>query len=147
MDSKKSVAKSETDMKKLATELAKDAKAVETKAAGEVKKAATTTKKKTTAVKKTAAKASASAKKTVEKAGEAVKKTVAKVAAKAIDTKVKVEIQDDFGNSKNIDDIKAEILASTKKKSVKKIDVYVKPSQNAVYYVADGDVGSIKLFG
>jgi len=149
MDSKKSVAKSETEdmKKKLATELAKDAKEVESKAAGEVKKAASATKKKASTAKKAVSKASASAKKTVEKAGEAVKKTVAKVAAKASDTSVKVEIQDDFGNSKNIDDIKAEILANTKKKSVKKIDVYVKPSQNAVYYVADGDAGSIKLFG
>ena len=147
METKKTAAKPEADMKKLATELAKDAKAVETKAAAAVKKPAATAKKKASTAKKATSKAAASAKKTVAKAGEAVKKTVAKVAAKASETKVKVEIQDDFGNSKNIDDIKADILASTKKKSVKKIDVYVKPSQNAVYYVADGDAGSIKLFG
>ena len=66
MDSKKSVAKSETEAmkKKLATELAKDAKEVESKAAVEVKKAASATKKKASTAKKTTAKKTTAAKKT-----------------------------------------------------------------------------------
>lgn len=156
MEAKKT-AKSEADMKKLATELAKDAKEVEAKAGAAVKKAATTAKKTTTkasaSAKKSTAKAATAAKTTTTKAKTAaakataaVKKTAAKATAKASDTKIKIEIQDDFGNSKNVDDIAAEILAKQTKKSVKKVDIYVKPSQNAVYYVADGSAGSINLF-
>ncbi|MEE3480467.1 MAG: DUF6465 family protein [Lachnospiraceae bacterium] len=153
----KKTSKPEADVKKLATELANDAKEVEEKAGAAVKKATASVKKTaekaSASAKKTTAKASASAKKTTAKATTAakkatatVKKTAAKATAKVAETKVNVEIQDDFGNSKNVEDLKAEVLAKSNKKSLKKVDIYVKPSQNAVYYVADGTAGSINLF-
>ena len=153
----KKTVKSDADMKKLATELANDAKEVEEKAGAAVKKATASVKKSTekaaASVKKTTAAAKKSTTAATKKAATAAKKatttakkTVAKAAAKASEAKVNVEIQDDFGNSKSIDDLKAEVLAKANKKSLKKIDIYVKPSENAVYYVADGTAGSLTLF-
>lgn len=109
---------------------------VEVKEVKEIKKpAAKKTAAKKPAVKKTAAK--------TEEANPAEKKPAAKRTAK---TESAVYIQ--FGGAEATTDALVEkAKADSGVKSAKKIDVYVRPEINMVYYVIDGETfGNFELF-
>ena len=102
-------------------------------------------------VKKAAApakKAADKAKTVAKKAADETKKTVAKVAPKKEAAKAAVVLQF-AGKEINADDIvKAakKAYAESNKAAVKNITVYVKPEDNAAYYVVNGDItGKIDL--
>ena len=42
-------------------------------------------------------------------------------------------------------DIMEKVIASVDKKSIKELNVYVKPEEGMVYYTADGEQGSVEL--
>ena len=166
MDSKKSTtAKTEkkvADVKSLAAELAKDAKNEATKATTAVKEEVN---KATSAVKKEAAKATTSAKneatkattkattavkKEAVKATTAVKKTATKATAAAKKTEVKKAIFLQYmGQDYKLDDITSRVEAAykaeNKKKTISEVNVYIKPEENAAYYVVNGCAGKINL--
>ncbi len=104
---------------------------------------------KTTAEKKTPAKAAAKAtaeKKTPAKAAAKTttekKAPVKKVAAKKMTQTVYVQC---CGYEVTTDDIMNKVVAATGKKSVKELNVYVKPEEGMIYYTADGEQGSVNL--
>ena len=108
------------------------------------KKAAKAPAKKEAAAKAPAAKketAKAPAKKTAAK--PAAKKAPAKKAAakKTVET---VYVQC-FGYEVTTDDIKAKVAAAVGKKTVKELNIYVKPEEGMIYYTADGEQGSVNL--
>ena len=82
---------------------------------------------------------SAAAKKTSE-AKEAVKKTAKKVTKKAADVTITVEFA---GRQAVITDIAAKAEAAYKAinadAEIKTLDIYVKPEENAAYYVVNGE--------
>ncbi len=124
---KKAAAEAETKAVKAAETVAEEAK--------EVKKPAA---KKTTA-KKTAAKAAPKADEAKAEKKPAAKKTTAKTAAS-------VYIQLD-GAEVTSDALVEKAKAHSGVKSAKKIDVYVRPEINMVYYVIDGETfGNFELF-
>lgn len=118
-----------TEAKKTAAKKAPAKKATEEKKTAEVKKAP--------AAKKTAAK-KPDAKKTT------AKKTTAKKSS--VDSKVYIQF---FGKQVTASDVLASCEADYKKDNkaaVKKIEVYVKPEDNAAYYVVNGEVeGKVSL--
>ena len=107
-----------------------------TKKAADTKKKATETaaaaKKKTTAAKKSAATAT-------KKASTTAKKTVAAAKGEVVET----AILQFGGNDYKVDDIIAKATASfkveNKNKTIKDIKVYIKPEDNAAYYVVNND--------
>ena len=119
--------------KKTAAETAEVKEAVTAAPAAE-KKAA----EKKPAEKKTAAKKPA-AKKTASKTTAAAKKTAS--AKKAV---ANVYVQY-LGAELTTEAIVAKAVADSGISSAKKIDVYVKPEENKVYYVIDGKEGSFFL--
>ena len=116
--------------------------------AAPVKETETTTKKEETTVKATPEKEN-SAKKAAE---EAVKKAPAKrTAAKKADIKETIYLQY-LGKEIDKDDIMKQIkevwTKQLKKKvgDIKTVAIYLKPEENAAYYVVNGDVtGSVEL--
>ena len=137
-----------------------EVKATEVKAAEAAKKTTAKTAAKTTA-KKTAAKAEAKvaeAKETVKEAAKttakkattakaAVKKTASKAASKK---EVKTEVFIQY-NENQTDEVavmkKVEADLKAQKVTAKDIKLYIKPQDNACYYVADGKVaGRVDLF-
>ncbi len=131
---KKAAAEAETKAVKAAETVAEAAPVVEE--AKEVKKSAA----KKPAAKKTAAKADEA--KTAKK--PAAKKTAAK--ATAAKTAASVYIQLD-GAEITSDALVEKAKAHSGVKSAKKIDVYVRPEINMVYYVIDGETfGNFELF-
>ena len=131
------------DVKKSAASAASAVKS----AAAEVKKEAATAKKAAT---KTAAKAKATATKkaeTVKKtATKAVKKTVAK-AKKAVVTTAVVQYQDrEFTEAECLKKAQAQFKKDYKKETLEEINIYIKPEERKIYYVANKDrVGSVDL--
>ncbi len=135
-----------TDVKKSASEAAKEILAASEKkveeAKVEVKKAqakASETKAKATAAKK-------SATTTAKKTTTAAKKKVAAAKGEVVRTSI---LQYDGADYK-IDDImakaEADFLAENKKKAIKEIKVYIKPQDNKAYYVVNGDyAGAVDL--
>ena len=135
------------DTKKKAVEetVEKAAEAVKTegkKVAGAAKKAAAKTE---TAAKKTAA----AAKKTVKKAADKVetKKAAAKTAAAKKETGDNIVLE--YGDKKFemkavLEACKADYKAQTKK-TAKNVQVYVKPEDNAAYYVVGKYEGKVDL--
>lgn len=97
------------------------------------------------AKRKTAAKKTASEKKTAAvKKTASEKKTAAKRAASAVDSKVVIQA---LGSEVNTADLVAKATKASGVKTVKKVDVYVKPEVNKVYYVVNGDTfGDFDLF-
>jgi len=103
--------------------------------------------------KKTTTKAAASAEKEIiaETAVEAVPAEVKKPAAKkpaakkaAVESKVVIQAN---GSEATADDLVNKAIAAADVKTVKKVDVYVRPEINKVYYVINGDVlGEFDLF-
>ncbi len=120
-------------------------KAAEKKAAA--KTAATKAATKTTATKAAEKKAPAkTAAKTTTKAAE--KKAPVKKAAPAKKAPVKktetVYIQC-CGYEVTAADITAKVVAAVGKKTVKELNIYVKPEEGKVYYTADGEQGNVDL--
>ena len=120
----------------------KAAPAAEKKApakAAEKKAPAKTAEKKAPA--KAAEKKAAPAKTAAKKAP--AKKAPAKKAA-AVKTVETVYVQC-FGYEITTDDIKAKVNAAVGKKSVKELNIYVKPEEGKIYFTADGEQGSVDL--
>ncbi len=118
--------------KKTAAETAEVKEAVTAAPAAEKKAAEKKPAEKKPAEKKTAAKKPA-AKKTASKTTAAAKKT---------ETNVYVQY---LGAELTTEAIVAKAVADSGISSAKKIDVYVKPEENKVYYVIDGKEGSFFL--
>lgn len=127
------------DVKKVADEAAAKAKDV-------AEKTAVTAKKTAESAKTTATKAVASAEKTVETAKAATAKTAtkAKKTAKKAVAKKKNEVTrsavlqfggSDYKVEEIIDKAQAAFKAENKRKAVSDIKVYIKPEENAAYYV------------
>ena len=99
---------------------------------------------KKTAAKKTTTKKAADEDAAVEK--KAAKKTTAK---KAADVEVFIQFAGNQAVQKDVEDrIKAAFVAEGhKESSIKSIKIYVKPEENAAYYVINEDnVGRVDLF-
>lgn len=146
-----------------------EVKATEVKAAESVKKTTAKTAAKTTTAKsaakttakKTAAKAEAKVEEAKETVKEAAKTTakkattakaaVKKTASKAVSKKeVKTEVFIQY-NENQTDEVavmkKVEADLKAQKVTAKDIKLYIKPQDNACYYVADGKVaGKVDLF-
>lgn len=130
VEAAKETTKKETEKKAPAKKTAAKA---ETKAAAEKKPvAAKTTEKKTTV--KTAVKSAV-------KAATTKKAPAKKVTAKATQT---VYIQC-CGYEVTTEDVTAKVVEAVGKKTVKELNIYVKPEEGMVYYTADGEQGSIAL--
>ena len=119
---------------------------VEAAKAAEAAKADTKTTETKAAATKTTAKAAekkAPAKTTATKKAPAKKTTTAakKPAVKKTET---VYIQC-CGYEVTTADITAKVVAAVGKKTVKELNIYVKPEEGKVYYTADGEQGSVDL--
>ena len=128
---------------------ATEKKAVVTADKAETKKAAavkTAVEKKETVKKEAAPKKEAAAKKEPVKKETAAKKAPARrtAAKKAEDVKATVTIQfagKEVGAKNILEEAKKAFAAANKGVEIKTIDIYVKPEENAAYYVVNG-VGS-----
>ena len=81
---------------------------------------------------------------TAAKKPAAEKKPAAKKTAAAVDSKVVIQA---LGSEVNTADLVAKATKASGVKAVKKVDVYVKPEVNKVYYVVNGDTfGDFDLF-
>ncbi len=138
-------------MAKVEAAKAAEAAKADTKKAAETKAAAKAAEKKapakTTATKAAEKKAPAkTAAKTTTKAAE--KKAPVKKAAPAKKAPVKktetVYIQC-CGYEVTTADITAKVVAAVGKKTVKELNIYVKPEEGKVYYTADGEQGNVDL--
>ncbi|MDD7517546.1 DUF6465 family protein [Ruminococcus flavefaciens] len=117
-----------------------DKKTAETK----VVETATPVEEKKAAKKAPAAKKPAEKKATAAKKPAAEKKPAAKKTAAAVDSKVVIQA---LGSEVNTADLVAKATKASGVKAVKKVDVYVKPEVNKVYYVVNGDTfGDFDLF-
>ena len=101
--------------------------------------------KKAAAAKKPAEKKATAAKKPAEKKATAAKKPAAKkTAAAAVDSKVVIQA---MGSEVNTAELIEKATKASGAKTVKKVDVYVRPEVNKVYYVVNGDIlGDFDLF-
>jgi len=138
------------DVKKSAASAASTVKVAAANATEATKKAVTEVRKEATTAKKTATKAKATATKkaeTVKKtATKAVKKTVAK-AKKAVVTTAVVQYQDrEFTEAECLKKAQAQFKKDYKKETLEEINIYIKPEERKIYYVANKDrVGSVDL--
>lgn len=137
------------DQVKAAMAKVEAAKAAEVAKAASEKKAPAKAAAKTTAEKKTPAKAAAKTtaeKKTPAKAAAKTttekKAPAKKAAAKKMTQTVYVQC---CGYEVTTDDIMNKVVAATGKKSVKELNIYVKPEEGMIYYTADGEQGSVNL--
>lgn len=125
-------------------EAAVEAAKVEETAAVEAAPVAEAAPAKKTAAKKTASKKAAAEKKAAPAKKPAAKTTEKRAYNKKSETKTNVCIQ--FAGAQFTSD---ELAEKAKKesgvKSPKQIDVYVKPEENMVYYVVDGNAGGFTL--
>lgn len=125
-----------------AAEDTKEKKAPATKAAEKkapAKKASATkaAEKKTPAAKTTEKKAS-----TAKTAKAAEKKTPAAKAATKMTQTVYVQC---CGYEVTTTDIEAKVVEAIGKKTIKELNIYVKPEDGMIYYTADGEQGNIAL--
>ncbi|SDB05616.1 hypothetical protein SAMN02910317_00222 [Ruminococcaceae bacterium FB2012] len=128
-------------VKETVEKAAEAVKAEGKKVAGAAKKAAAKTE---TAAKKAAAKTETAAKKTATAAKKTVKKAAEKVEAKTGD-KIVLEFADRQIEMKAVlEACKADYKAQTKK-TAKNVQVYVKPEDNAAYYVVGKFTGKVDL--
>ena len=114
------------------------AKATATKAAEKKAPAKTTATK--AAEKKAPAKTTAT--KTAAKKAPAKKTTTAKKPAVKKTETVYIQC---CGYEVTTADITAKVVAAVGKKTVKELNIYVKPEEGKVYYTADGEQGSVDL--
>ena len=128
-------------VKETVEKAAEAVKAEGKKVAGAAKKAAAKTE---TAAKKAAAKTETAAKKTATAAKKTVTKAAEKVEAKTGD-KIVLEFADRQIEMKAVlEACKADYKAQTKK-TAKNVQVYVKPEDNAAYYVVGKFTGKVDL--
>lgn len=114
------------------------------------KKATATAKKATAKATETAKKASAKASETAKKATTVAKKTATKAAASVTKDISKTAVVEFAGNQYEVTDViarcEAKYKSENKKKTYKDIKVYIKPENNAAYYVVDDiSAGMINL--
>lgn len=123
------------DLKKSAATAASTVKATAANASKEVKKTAAT-------AKKTATKKATAAKKTATKT---VKKATTK--KKAVLTTAVVQYQDrEFTEAECLKKAQAQFKKDYKKEVLEEINIYIKPEERKIYYVANKDrVGSVDL--
>ena len=138
-DLKKSAASAASTVKAAAANVSEATK----KAVEEVKKEAATAKKSATAAKATATKKATAAKKTATKT---VKKTAAK-AKKTVATSAVVQYQDrEFTEAECLKKAQAQFKKDYKKETLEELNIYIKPEERKIYYVANKDrVGSVDL--
>ena len=95
------------------------------------------------AAKKPAAKKPA-AKKPAAKKAPAKKPAAKKTAAAAVDSKVVIQA---MGSEVSTADLIAKATKASGVKKVEKVDIYIRPDVNRVYYVVNGDIlGDFNLF-
>lgn len=132
----------------MATKKEEQVKAAMAKVEAAKKAAATkeTTEKKAPAKKATTTKAAAEKKAPAKKA-TTTKTTAKKAPAKKAAVKKTTETVyvQCFGYEITTDDIKAKVAEAVGKKSVKELNIYVKPEEGMIYYTADGEQGSVNL--
>ncbi len=120
-----------------------DVKKSAASAASTVKTAAASATEKTAKVKKAATTKATAAKKTATKA---VKKTAAK-AKKAVATSAVIQYQDrEFTEAECLKKAQAQFKKDYKGKTLEELNIYIKPEERKIYYVANKDcVGSVEL--
>ena len=127
------------EIKKSAASAASTVKAVAPSVTTAAKKAAGEVKKEATVAKKTATKKATAAKKTVKKAAAKAKKEVATTAV--------VQYQDrEFTEAECLKKAQAQFKKDYKGKTLEELNIYIKPEERKIYYVANKDcVGSVDL--
>lgn len=114
--------------------------------AAEVKEAAAPAEEKKAAKKAAAPKKAAATKKAAAPKAAAKKPAAKKAAAPRAAKKPAATVYVQYlGAELTTDDIIAKAVADAGAASAKKVDVYVKPEENKVYYVIDGKEGSFFL--
>ena len=121
-------------MAKVEAAKAAEAAKADTKKAAETKAAAKAAEKKAPA--KTTATKAAEKKAPVKKAAPAKKAPVKKTETVYIQC---------CGYEVTTADITAKVVAAVGKKTVKELNIYVKPEEGKVYYTADGEQGNVDL--
>ncbi|MBE5916581.1 MAG: DNA-binding protein [Pseudobutyrivibrio ruminis] len=138
------------DVKKSAATAASTVKAAAANAPTAAKKAVEEVKKEAAKAEKTATKAKA----TVAKKATAAKKTATKAATKAaakakktVATTAVVQYQGrEFTEAECLKKAQAQFKKDYKKEVLEEINIYIKPEENKIYYVANKDrVGSVDL--
>ena len=131
------------ELKKSAASAASTVKATATTA---TKKAVAEVKKDATAAKKTVAKKATTAKKAATKKATTAKKKTAAKAKKVVTTAV-VQYQDrEFTEAECIKKATAQFKKDYKKEVLEELNIYIKPEERKIYYVANKDrVGSVDL--
>ena len=127
-----------------------DVKKSAASAATTVKSAVAEVKKEATTAKKTVAKKATAAKKTATKKATTAKKTTAKKTTtkkKAVVTTAVVQYQDrEFSEAECIKKAQAQFKKDYKGKTLEELNIYIKPEERKIYYVANKDsVGSVDL--
>ena len=127
-----------------------DVKKSAASAATTVKSAVAEVKKEATTAKKTVAKKATAAKKTATKKATTAKKTTAKKATakkKAVATTAVIQYQDrEFSEAECIKKAQAQFKKDYKGKTLEELNIYIKPEERKIYYVANKDsVGSVDL--
>ena len=142
-DVKKSAASAASTVKTAAASATEATKKAVEEVKKEAKKEATVAKKTATAAKTTVTKKATAAKKST---GKAVKKTVAKAKKKVATTAV-VQYQDrEFTEAECLKKAQAQFKKDYKKETLEEINIYIKPEERKIYYVANKDrVGSVDL--
>ena len=138
------------DVKKSAASAATTVKSAAASASEATKKAVAEVKKEATAAKKTATKAKATATKKATAVKKTATKTVKKAAAKskkAVVTTAVVQYQDrEFTEAECIKKAQAQFKKDYKKETLEELNIYIKPEERKIYYVANKDrVGSVDL--
>ena len=138
------------DVKKSAASAATTVKTAAASASEATKKAVAEVKKEATAAKKTATKAKATATKKATAVKKTATKTVKKATAKskkAVVTTAVVQYQDrEFTEAECIKKAQAQFKKDYKKETLEELNIYIKPEERKIYYVANKDrVGSVDL--
>lgn len=138
------------DVKKAATEAAATVKTAAAVATEVAKKATEEVMKDVEAAKKETAKKTTTAKKAATKTATTAKKTATKAVAKAKKEVVKNAVIQYQGLEFTTDDCMKKAEAGFKKdykgKTLEEINIYIKPEERKIYYVANKDcVGSVDL--
>ena len=138
------------DVKKSAASAATTVKTAAASASEATKKAVAEVKKEATVAKKTATKAKATATNKATAVKKTATKTVKKAAAKskkAVVTTAVVQYQDrEFTEAECIKKAQAQFKKDYKKETLEELNIYIKPEERKIYYVANKDrVGSVDL--
>ncbi len=96
--------------------------------------------------KKVTKKAAETVEKATEKAADAAKKTVKKAASKVAKAEVVIQFAGRDIAAKDVLEVAKKDFAEKNSAALKEITLYVKPEENAAYYVANGDItGKVAL--